>query len=618
MSFSSEIDEDYEKTRRNIVTKYDRGYDENAEIDDWEDANFFVYKVTDRYGFLHKNQLNEERDEKLLALERERTQKWVKMVKNWDKYIRGEKLRRRVYKGIPNSMRGETWRKLLGIDRIPNKTTVYESMKKIARTQSPDIRQIDLDVNRTYRDHIMFRDRYGIKQQALFHVLAAYSMYNVEVGYCQGMSGIAALLLMYLNEEDAFWALSALLTDKKHAMHGFFVPGFPKLLRFQEHHDRILKKLLSRLFKNLEKEGCHSTLYTLKWFMQCFLDRTPFTLTLRLWDIFMLEGDRLLTAMAYNIMKMHRKIFVKMGLEEVVQFLQERMHSYPYDDDEVIDMLQATMFELKRLGLDTPPAPSKEEFPSLPPGASLKRGVYQTASARARKNKEKDKIIHVPMERPPSPASPEISPLRGVPTNLSHSPSANMYRSETSVSTFMGTPTEYQSQASVATIIEIPRHPPRGGHSPSLMRADMNHQHVVNDDARWLDQRKSDGHNLDVLRFKPPDSRMVFRSETVLSSPDDSLDGSIRRRRVTDSGYNTVSTFRPINGDVDALVMAAKPGGSPIWKHHPNEHQNSSRRSMCNNRTGSQSSLSSRNSQFSLQNVTWEASKTNLFGITEL
>ena len=29
------------------------------------------------------------------------------------------------------------------------------------------------------------------------------------------------------------------------------MPGFPKLLRFQDHHDRILKKLLSRLFKNL-------------------------------------------------------------------------------------------------------------------------------------------------------------------------------------------------------------------------------------------------------------------------------------------------------------------------------------------------------------------------------
>jgi len=39
------------------------------------------------------------------------------------------------------------------------------------------------------------------RQQALFHVLGAYSMYNTEIGYCQGMSQIAALLLMYLNEE---------------------------------------------------------------------------------------------------------------------------------------------------------------------------------------------------------------------------------------------------------------------------------------------------------------------------------------------------------------------------------------------------------------------------------
>ena len=45
--------------------------------------------------------------------------------------------------------------------------------------------QIDLDVNRTYRDHDMFRDRYNPRQNALFHVLAAYSVYNTEVGYCQ-------------------------------------------------------------------------------------------------------------------------------------------------------------------------------------------------------------------------------------------------------------------------------------------------------------------------------------------------------------------------------------------------------------------------------------------------
>ena len=55
-------------------------------------------------------------------------------------------------------------------------------MKVLARRWSPDLRQIDLDVNRTYRNHLMFRDRYGGGQQNLFHVLAAYSVYNSEIG----------------------------------------------------------------------------------------------------------------------------------------------------------------------------------------------------------------------------------------------------------------------------------------------------------------------------------------------------------------------------------------------------------------------------------------------------
>ena len=32
---------------------------------------------------------------------------------------------------------------------------------------------------------------------------------------------------------------------------GFFVPGFPKLLRFQAHHDQIISKLLPKLKKHL-------------------------------------------------------------------------------------------------------------------------------------------------------------------------------------------------------------------------------------------------------------------------------------------------------------------------------------------------------------------------------
>jgi hypothetical protein len=54
---------------------------------------------------------------------------------------------------------------------------------------------------------------------------------------------------------------------------GFFIHGFPKLIRFQSHHDRVFKKFLPKLKKHFDKQGVDSGIYTLKWFFQCFLDR---------------------------------------------------------------------------------------------------------------------------------------------------------------------------------------------------------------------------------------------------------------------------------------------------------------------------------------------------------
>lgn len=58
---------------------------------------------------------------------------------------------------------------------------------------------------------------------------------------------------------------------------GFFIPGFPKLIRFQDHHDKIMNKLLPKLKKHLDRNGVETGLYTLKWFFQCFLDRVNIT-----------------------------------------------------------------------------------------------------------------------------------------------------------------------------------------------------------------------------------------------------------------------------------------------------------------------------------------------------
>lgn len=370
------------REREEIVAKYDKGREEGAKIDPWEDPEFKVYQVTDRYGFIHDKMLphmSDAAETKARQTELERTTKWVKMIKNWKKYFPGEKLSRRVYKGIPDRLRGEIWCKLLGVNIIKaEQDGVYNRMRLRARSISPHIRQIDLDVNRTYRNNITFRERYGVKQQALFHVLAAYSMYNTEVGYCQGMSEIAALLLMYMNEEDAFWALSQLFTDKRHGMHGFFIPKFPKLLRFQEHHENILKKFLPKIHRHLEREGIDAGLYTIKYFLQCFLDRLPFTLTLRVWDIFILEGEKILVAMSYNIIKLHRRRIRKQRMDTLLQFFQSELEAdFHYDDDTVIDQLQVTMEELRKAKMDVPPKPTQNELPALPFGLEIQPSIRE-------------------------------------------------------------------------------------------------------------------------------------------------------------------------------------------------------------------------------------------------
>lgn len=41
-----------------------------------------------------------------------------------------------------------------------------------------------------------------------------------------------------------------------------------------------------------------------KWWFGIYVDRLPFSLAMRVWDVFLHVGDAVLIAMAYNIMKM--------------------------------------------------------------------------------------------------------------------------------------------------------------------------------------------------------------------------------------------------------------------------------------------------------------------------
>ncbi|MEQ2270176.1 hypothetical protein XENORESO_016624, partial [Xenotaenia resolanae] len=114
-------------------------------------------------------------------------------------------------------------------------------------------RQIALDLQRSFPNHrsLMGQSPEAIEGQAkLFRVLIAYAKYNPQIGYSQGMSYIAAVLLMQLGEEEAFWALTALL-DKPRYLAELFDLSLTKVQHQVKVFDQFLKHRKAQLSKYL-------------------------------------------------------------------------------------------------------------------------------------------------------------------------------------------------------------------------------------------------------------------------------------------------------------------------------------------------------------------------------
>ena len=74
----------------------------------------------------------------------------------------------------------------------------------------------------------------------------------------------------------------------------------------------------------------------------------PFSLALRVWDLYILEGECILTAMSYNILKMHRRKLRTYDMDRLCEHLQQNLgKNFEYEDDAVIERLRDVMYELR-------------------------------------------------------------------------------------------------------------------------------------------------------------------------------------------------------------------------------------------------------------------------------
>ena len=174
----------------------------------------------------------------------------------------------------------------------------------------PDTEETILkDLDRTFPSCQLFTDKYGNGQRKLFKVLSAYSLYNKEVGYVQGMGFITALFLMYMDEESAFFMLDSIMN--KYDMKGTYLIGFPDLKKKFYVLLNLEKKFMPKIYEIFRRDSLFPSLYASEWFICLFAKDLNVNVVVRIFDVFFLEGQKIIYRFALAFLKIKEKKFLE-------------------------------------------------------------------------------------------------------------------------------------------------------------------------------------------------------------------------------------------------------------------------------------------------------------------
>ena len=283
--------------------------------------------ATDQYGFFKnnndkKNDESSNKSEDLLQINA-RLEKWGFMIENYKEFSNKNysKLKSRTRKGIPDSLRSYVWQIFAEKEKYEEKN-IFNKLDSIPINEETEI-VIIKDLDRTFPACQFFKEKYGNGQRKLYKVLSSYSKYNTNTGYVQGMGFIVAVFLTYMDEESSFFMLHSLM--KKYGLEGFYQPNFPKLKGTFYVLLNLLKKFIPKVYNLFKKEGMIPSMYGSEWFICLFSRNLPFNSLVRIFDVFLLEGYKVIYRFALAFLKLKEDKFLegKDGLASIMQTLNE-------------------------------------------------------------------------------------------------------------------------------------------------------------------------------------------------------------------------------------------------------------------------------------------------------
>ncbi|XP_068182999.1 TBC1 domain family member 12 isoform X2 [Antennarius striatus] len=304
----------------------------------------------------------------------------TEILPHWDAAKATRRVRDLWWQGLPPSVRGRVWSLAIGnelnitpelyeifLSRAKEKWRSYSETSSVTDSESEgasladresSLDLIKLDISRTFPSLFIFQ-KGGPYHDLLHSVLGAYTCYRPDIGYVQGMSFIAAVLILNLEEAEAFITFANLLNKPCQMAffrvdHELVASGPPHLLVVRFHHltsclllfltapplplcsssSSLLQMLkyfaafevffeenLPRLFSHFQDNNLTPDLYLIDWIFTLYSKPLPLDVACRVWDVFCRDGEESLFRTGLGILRLFQDVLLQMDFIHIAQFL---------------------------------------------------------------------------------------------------------------------------------------------------------------------------------------------------------------------------------------------------------------------------------------------------------
>ena len=321
---------------------------------------------------LHKKQMKEmeykKRLEKKMIKMQKMSQIWLnEIIPNWTEKRKDKKIKEYFYMGLPDTIRGRVWMLCLGNRfsitkeyyeiQVKNSKEILEKYKINKKEEMNDktndniindeidlkikdkeksINIIELDIERTFPYLGVFRGDSPLAQD-LREILRVFVISRPDIGYIQGLSFIAGILLLNMDKFKAFISLMNLI------LNPIMLPFYKMENESIQQRLKLFKQVfyfnLPELCEHFDELGLLPENYFLSWNMTLFTRDVNLELAKRIWDVFMVEGIKAIYSAAIVFLSHFESKLINMDFVEIMTCIGT-IKNINFDEDMAIEAMK--------------------------------------------------------------------------------------------------------------------------------------------------------------------------------------------------------------------------------------------------------------------------------------